>query len=50
MKEKGDKKNKKQKRANYALQHIRTGSWCMLDEVHLESFMTAVPIIQKPVH
>ena len=28
----------------------RTDSRCMMDEESLESFMTEVPIIQKPVH
>ena len=41
---------KKNKKVNYALQHIRTGSRCMVDEERLESFATDVPIMQKPVH
>ena len=41
---------KKNKKVNYALQHIRTGSRCMVDEERLQSFVTEVPIMQKPVH
>ena len=37
------------KKANYALQHVTTDSWCLVDEECLESFMTEVLIIQKPV-
>ena len=35
---------------NYALQHVRTDSWCMVDAERLESFMTDVLIVQKLVH
>ena len=35
-------------KANHALQHLRADSLCMW--MCLESFMTEVPIIQKPVH
>ena len=45
MKEKPDKKE-----MNYALQHVRIDSQCMVDEGRLENFMTEVPIIQKPVN
>ena len=28
------------KKTNYALQHVRADSWCLMDETHLECFMT----------
>ena len=34
---------------NYALQHVRTVFWCLMDEERLDSFMMEVPIIQKLV-
>ena len=49
IREKPDRKKRNKKKANYALQHVRSGSRCMVDEERLESFMTEVPIIQKPV-
>ena len=49
MKEKSDRKTET-KKANYALQHVRTDSQCMVDKERLESFKMEVPIIQKPAH
>ena len=34
------KARNKKKEANSALQHLRTDSWCIVDEEHLRSFMT----------
>ena len=50
MKEKPDRKKKKKKKTNYALYYVRPDSTCMVDKERLESFMTEVPFIQKPVH
>ena len=55
MKEKPDRKKKKKKKkktekANYALQNVIIDFRCMIDEERLDSFMTEVPIKQKPVH
>ena len=44
------KKSQIVKKVNYALQHVRTDSWCMVDAERLESFMTDVLIVQKLVH
>ena len=35
---------------NYALQHERADIWGIMDEERLDSVMTEVSIIQKPVH
>ena len=48
MEEKPDRK--KTKKANYSLQHVRRDFWFMMDEELLDSFITEVPIMQKPVH
>ena len=44
-----ERKTRQEKKVNYALQHVRTDSSCMVDEEILEFFMRQVLIIQKPV-
>ena len=44
-----NKTKNNQEKANYALQHVKTGSWCMVDEERLEPFMTKVPVTQISV-
>ena len=44
-----ERKTRQEKKANYALQHVRTDSSYMVDQESLEFFMTHVLILQKPV-
>ena len=48
--EKNSRQKKKQKKANYDLQHVRTDFLCMMDEEFLDSFMMEIPIVYKPFH
>ena len=40
-----ERKARQRKKANYALQHVRTDSWCMVDEKRLDILSPAILFI-----